>query len=69
MIVELNEYQRSNLIEVMKLVFQDTSTHFKFGNTGDWAGELYWILTAEPCDHRPNRTAEEIKEDIERFWR
>ena len=57
----LDRYQRDNLLALLHLVYR-----MREGaglNTGDWCGEIYWMLARGGFDknvHRPNIPVEDM---------
>jgi hypothetical protein len=59
--IKLNDYQRDNLLWLLDLI---RCGHTEAGlNTGDWVGEIEWLLAEkgfDPSVHKPNSSVEEF---------
>lgn len=63
-VIYLNEYQRSNLMELLKacgLARDGQPAVFDY-HTGDWLAEIYWMLDKlGPVTHAPNVSLEDLR--------
>ena len=70
-VLRLNKYQRDNLAWLISLIghgsWSDTGgvAPFKFAHTGDWVGEIGFMLDPRDKSINPNRSVEEIEKYIE----
>jgi len=65
-IVELNDYQRNNLVWLLELVAGGSKTSvtpFNFADNADWVGELLYKLKA---DTEPLGTTNDTRENIQK---
>ena len=59
--LKLNKYQRDNLLWLLTLVMEGD---IPWANTGDWVGEIRWMLdptTGTKPDMSPNLSLEEFR--------
>lgn len=66
--LRLNDYQRDNLLQLLRLVM--TLPELGALNTGDWVGELRWALNPDDANPafgrgRPNVSDEDIRKRFE----
>lgn len=65
----LDEYERSNLVALMHMVYTGALGPL---NTGDWCGQIYWKLTNgkgfDPEIHNPNLPIDMQLDDVRAYW-
>jgi hypothetical protein len=69
-VIELNRYHRDNLVWLLNAIgYGEMIEPFNFANTGDWVGEIHGMLpNVAPVPEKlcsPNKTSEELKQNIE----
>jgi hypothetical protein len=68
-LLKLNRYQRDNLLWLINACgmggAKKSVPPFTLANTGDWIGEIYWMLEGNsPEPTSPNRTVEELRQQV-----
>lgn len=59
--LKLDDYQWVNLREVLKAIMDVENHEFSALHTGDWVGEIRWILEELDCGNRkPNQSAADM---------
>ncbi len=61
-VLKLNRYQRDNLLMLLQAVHEIRP--FTMANTGDWVGEITWMISDSgklEADDRPNTSIEDMQ--------
>jgi hypothetical protein len=71
-ILKLNRYQRDNLLWLLNVCGmgppESAVPPFILANTGDWIGEIYWMLEGNsPEEFTPNCTADQLRQRVNRW--
>ena len=63
MTLELDDYERDNLLALLNLIYPYTADGVRCLDTGDWVGQIYWKLAPrgfDPAIHKPNAKREDM---------